>query len=266
MTEVMLADKVKGWWGVTRTWQLYTEEVRCQFLQEIRVPLQFYLSHLIWPAAYVFGALLFGASGPGLLVGMGLFRTLGSGLGLGLAVARERGQGWMRLKQASPMPPLWHFAGKVSVTLLNAVVFALGLLLVAGFAGHLPVTIGEVGVILAMITLGVLPFCALGLALAYAGGPNTAESVIVNVTVALLGLAALQFFEVGPAVLEAAVTALNTFSPAYHFMVLAFGGTGLPALQGGPAWLHGLALAGLTVAFLALAVVLYRRDEGRTHG
>jgi len=252
---------------VTRTWQLYTEEVRCAFLQQIRVPLKFFEVPIGLLPSYVFGALLFNPPGPILLVIFGVLGTVNFGLlWLGLAVARERGQGWMRLKQASPMPPLWHFAGKVSVTLLNAVVFALGLLLVAGFAGHLPVTIGEVGVILAMITLGVLPFCALGLALAYAGGPNTAESLIVNVTVALLGLAALQFFEVGPAVLEAAVTALNTFSPAYHFMVLAFGGTGLPALQGGPAWLHGLALAGLTVGFLALAVVLYRRDEGRTHG
>jgi hypothetical protein len=52
----------------------------------------------------------------------------------------------------------------------------------------------------------------------------------------------------------------------YRFTVATFGFTGLPALQGGPAWLHALALLGLTALYATLAVYLYRRDEERTYG
>ena len=54
------------------------------------------------------------------------------------------------------------------------------------------------------------------------------------------------------------------FLPPYHYAQLALGTMG--AGQGEPAWLHTAALLGFTVLFLAVALLAYRRDEGRTYG
>jgi ABC-2 type transport system permease protein len=257
---------------MTRSWQLYRAEVYCQLLQQLRVPLQFFSIPLgvIWPyalLALLSERVLSIETGPLLLVVFGVLGTFNLGLfGLGFATARERAQGWLRLKRASPMRPLAHFAGKITVTLVSAALFAFALLLVAALAGHLPVHVGELVRVFALITLGVLPFCALGLALAYVGGPNTAESLIPQVMLALLALAVLPAFDFLPSALQAPLQTLNAMSPVYHFAVLTFGTTGLPALQGGSAWLHALALVGLTAVFTTLAIYLYHRDEGRTYG
>jgi ABC-2 type transport system permease protein len=256
---------------MTRSWQLYRAEVYCQFLQQFRIPLQFFSVPLgvIWPYAlvvFVAERVLSMTTGPLLLVIFGVLGTLNLGmLGLGLAVARERAQGWMRLKRASPVPPLAHFAGKVTVTLLCAASLALALILVAVLAGHVPAATGEVARVFLLVTFGALPFCALGLVLAYLGGPQTAESLIPQVTLALIALAVLPALDFLPEALQTTLEALNAVSPVYHFTVLTFGAA-VPTLGGGPAWLHALALAGLTVLLFVLAALLYRRDEGRTYG
>ncbi|MBS3934284.1 MAG: ABC transporter permease [Truepera sp.] len=267
-----LTRKIKLEESMTRNWQLYRAEAYYQLLQQLRVPLQFFLIPLGVLLPYVALVLLSEwvlqtQSEPLLLVLFGTLGTFNLGLmGVGLATAQERAQGWMRLKRASPMPPLAHFVGKITVTLVTAALFALALLLIAAWAGHLPATIGEVARVFVLIILGALAFCALGLALAYAGGPNTAQSLIPQVILVLLALALLPAFDVLPSALQAPVQTLNMVSPVYHFAVLTFGFTGLPGLQGGPAWLHALALVGLTVLFTVLAIYLYRRDEGRTYG
>lgn len=230
------------------------------------MPLQFFSVPFGALSGYLLTLLLFDL-GPGLLVSIGVLGTLNLGLiGLGIATARERSQGWMRLKQASPMPPLAHFGGKVTITLLGAAFFAAALLLFAAFAGHLQTGANGYLVSFMLLTLGVLPFCALGLVLAYAGGPNTAQTVITQVTFALIALAFLSLFDIGSPTLSAVAQMINTLSPAYHLAVLAIGVMDLPVLQRGPAWQHTAALLALTLVYLALAVVLYRRDEGRTYG
>ncbi|MBS3966549.1 MAG: hypothetical protein KGZ60_04765 [Truepera sp.] len=257
---------------MTRTWQLYRAEAYYQLLQQLRVPMQFFSIPLGVLSPYVTFVIVgrffpeFDV-GPLTLVMLGTLGTFNLGLlGLGLTTAQERAQGWMRLKRASPMPPLAHFVGKIAVTFVTAALFAFALLLVAAGAGHLPLHFGELTRVFVMITLGVLPFCALGLALAYVGGPNTAQSLIPQVMLVLLALAVMSAFDVFPAAILAVIETLNMVSPVYHFNVLTFGFAGLPALQGGPAWLHALALVGLTALFTSLAIYLYRRDEGKTYG
>ena len=49
-----------------------------------------------------------------MLATYGAFGVIGAALfGFGVSVAIERGQGWMRLKRVSPMPPLAYFVAKV---------------------------------------------------------------------------------------------------------------------------------------------------------
>lgn len=254
---------------MTRSWKIYREETRCEWLQRFRTPLQFFTIPLGVALPYIFLVLIFppDGTGPLMLVMFGALGTLNLGLlGLGLTIASERAQGWMRLKRATPMPVPLHFAAKITVTLLGATLFALALLLVAAWAGHLPDTIGELARVFVLIILGALAFCALGLALAYVGGPNTAQSLIPQAVILLVALVWLPLLADLPGPILTAIQALNILSPLHHFTVLTFGFTGLPALQGGPAWLHALALLGLTALYTTLAVYLYRRDEGRTYG
>jgi len=251
---------------VTRAWQLCREEIRCEFLQQRRAPVQFVSVPFGAISAYLVLALLLDV-GAQALVFFGVLGTINLGLThVGQAATHERSQGWLRLKRASPMPPLAHFVAKVVVTLLLAAIFALALLIIAAVAGHAQLTRGEMAVIFTLITLGVLPFCALGLALAYVGGPSTAQTVLIQVTLALIALAAFSLFDLVSGPLGAALQVINQLSPAYHFAALAFGTTELPGLQSGPSWLHAAALALFTALFLALAVSLYRLDEGKTYG
>ena len=87
-----------------------------------------------------------------------------------------------------------------------------------------------------------------------------------SATMLLAALAMVLFIEFDLGMLSLVLQVVNQLFPVYHFVVLAFGFTGLPPLQGGPAWFHALALVGLTALYTTLAVYLYRRDEGRTYG
>ncbi len=60
-----------------------------------------------------------------LIATYGAFGVIGASLfGFGVGVAIERGQGWMMLKRASPMPPMAFFAAKLAMcTIFAAVVF-----------------------------------------------------------------------------------------------------------------------------------------------
>ena len=60
-----------------------------------------------------------------LIATYGAFGVIGAALfGFGVGVAIERGQGWMLLKRASPMPPMAFFAAKLAMcTIFAAAVF-----------------------------------------------------------------------------------------------------------------------------------------------
>ena len=120
-------------------------ESRAELLKAVRVP-AFIMPVVIFPAMfYVLFGLLIGGSIPGanlampayLLASYGTFGVVGAALfGLGVGVAAERGQGWLTLKQATPMPPLAYFGGKVVMSMIIGAAIALLLaLLGVAFGG-----------------------------------------------------------------------------------------------------------------------------------
>jgi ABC-2 type transport system permease protein len=263
---------------MTRTWQLYRAEVTCQLLQQIRVPLQFFLvtfgtflAYVTWVLVdYLFLRDLFTLPFDvnfWLIAFFSAQNTFNLGLmQMGYTTADERAQGWMRLRRASPMRPLLHFGAKLAVVLLQAVLSVLALLAVALFSGHLQLNLPQAATFFVVLTLGVLPFCALGLALAYLGGPGTARVVISYASLLLVALTFMLFINLDLGTFGNVLQAVNQLLPLYHFVVLAFGFVDLPALQTHPAWLHGLALLAQTALFTALAIFFYRYDEGKTYG
>ena len=261
----------------TETWQptrpnmfrLYGNEARQEFLKLIRLPI-FAATTVALPLMFyvIFGITFAGqqAGGVGvttyMLASYGAFGVIGAALfGFGISVAVERGQGWMKLKRVSPMPPLAYFVAKV---IMSATVAALivGLLFVIGATiGGVRMPVGQWAALAGVLVAGALPFSAMGLAFGYLVGPNSAPAVL-NLAWLPMAFASGLWIPIG--MLPGVVQSIAVFLPPYHFVQLALGTIG--ASEGGSPLLHLAILFGFTAGFLVVAAWGFRRDEGRTYG
>lgn len=249
--------------------RIYLLEFRNEFLKLLRLPI-FAISTLVFPVMfYVLFAGIYGSQALGgvstaayMLATYGCFGMIGSALfGFGVGVATERGQGWMLLKRASPMPPAAYFVAKLGMALVFGALtivalFAAGYLL-SGVRMPLATWLALFGVLVS----GAVPFSALGLALGYVTGPNSAP-VVINLV--YMPLAFLSGLWMPLPILPAGIQAVAPFLPAYHYSQLALKVIG--ADMGGSVWLHAASLLGFTVVFMIAALLLFRRDEGKTFG
>ena len=253
-------------WSAARVYRL---ESKYELLKLLRMP-AYAIPSIMFPLMfYTLFGLVFGGRGPGgttmatyLVATYGAFGVIGAALfGFGVGVAVERGQGWMVLKRATPMPPLAFFTAKLFVCMVfaTAIVVLLGTLAIAAGGVRQPVT--------SWLTLGItlvagtLPFCALGLAGGYLAGPNSAPAII---NLIYLPMAFLSGLWIPIEAMPALVKTIARFLPAYHLGQLALGSVG--AGLGAPVWTHIIALAGFTLIGLALASWGYRRDEDKNWG
>ena len=197
-----------------------------------------------------------------LLATYGTFGVMGAALfGCGVSVAVERGQGWLLLKRATPMPPLAYLAAKLSMSLLFGV-FVVVLLGTAGvLAGGVRLTPGSWALLAAALVAGALPSCAFGLAVGYLAGPNSAVPIV---NLVYLPVAVTSGLWMPIEVLPRAVQSVAVWLPPYHHAQLALSVFG--ADRGGDVWGHLAALAGATGLGVVAAWIGYLRDEGRTHG
>ena len=252
-----------------RTLSIYAREARLEFVKMLRVPI-YTISTLVFPLMfYVIFGLTFsndtnaGISAPTyMLATYGAFGVIGCALfGFGVAIAVERGQGWMRLKRASPMPPAAYFSAKLAMAFLFSTVTILALFAMGALIAdvRLPAAtwLGLYGTLVA----GSLPFSMMGLAFGYLLGPNSAPAVL---NLVYLPMAFASGLWIPIEFLPGFFTAIAPYLPPYHYAQLALGQLG--ASQGGEPLIHLAVLAGYTLLFLVLALVGYRRDEGNTYG
>lgn len=255
--------------GWPRHVRVFVREAQHEFLKLIRVPI-FAVSTIAFPLMfYVIFGLTFSADqagGVGLTTYMlgtyGAFGVIGAALfGFGVSVALERGQGWMRLKRVSPMPPLAYFVAKVAMaTAVSALIIGSLFTLGATLGGvSMPAT-QWVSLGLVLLT-GALPFSAMGLAFGYLVGPNSAPAVL---NLVYLPMAFASGLWIPIAALPQVVQTAAPFLPPYHLAQLALGTMG--ASQGGSPLMHLAALLGYTAVFLVVAAWGFKRDEGRTYG
>ncbi len=254
--------------------RIYLTEARHEFLKLIRIPI-FAVSTIALPVLfYVLFGVAFGGRPGGdaeagavgvttyMLATYGTFGVIGAALfGFGVSVALERGQGWMRLKRVSPMPPQAYFVAKVVMAAaVSALIIGAMFVLGATLGGvRLPAT-QWVGLGLVLL-VGALPFSAMGLAFGYLVGPNSAPAML-NLIYLPMAFASGLFIPIHQ--LPAFVQGIAPALPPYHFAQLALGTVGA-AESGSPA-LHALALLAFTAFFLIVAAWGFRRDEGRTYG
>jgi ABC-2 type transport system permease protein len=225
---------------------------------------------LAFPLAfYVFFGIAMGGSravgGTGvatyLLATYGAFGVVGCALfGFGVSVAIERGQGWLLVKRASPMPPEAYIIAKVLTSMIFAAAVVVLLCAVGAAFGGVRLAPAVWFELVGVLVLGAIPFCALGLAIGSLIGPNSAPAV-VNLVYLPLSFASGLWIPIEA--LPPSVAHIAPFLPTYHLGQLALG-----TLAGGhgSAVVHVLVLALWAIAGSIAAAYGLRRDEGRTYG
>lgn len=249
--------------------RIYLMEAKAEFLKLWRLPI-YSISTLVFPLMfYVIFGLTFGSQSQGpvsvthyMLATYGAFGVIGATLfGFGVGVATERGQGWLRLKRASPMPSMAYFTAKLIMALMFSALVVLGLFLCGYLLGGVRMPAASWLSLLGVLLLGVFPFSALGLAIGYITGPNSAPAVINLIYIPMVFASGLW---IPINLLPEFVQSVAPFLPPYHYAQLALNTIG--ASQGSSIWLHAVVLLVFTAVFLTVAVWGYRRDEGATYG
>ncbi len=256
--------------GVRRQASLLALEVRAEALKLLRLPV-FLAPTIGFPCVFylLFGVLLnrgaqWGAISASsyLLATYAAFGVIGAALfALGTGVAAERGQGWMLLRRVLPTPVWVHLAARIVASLGMALLVVLALFAVAGSLGGVRLETGIWLRLCGVLVLGAAPFTALGLALGWLAGPNSAP-VIANLLLLPASFASGLWLPIQ--ILPGFVQNLAPWLPPYHLGQLALGVVGVEP-RTAPATSIAALIAWAAVA-LALATWAQRRDEGRTWG
>jgi ABC-2 type transport system permease protein len=249
---------------------IYLKEAKYDFLKYLRLrvytasvlgfPLMFYV---------LFGLVLNQKAAIGgigmptyVMATYGTFGVMGASLfGTAAGLASDRGLGWLQVKRASPMPPFAYFVAKVITSMIFSTVIVL-VMFGLGFAfGGVRMPPAEFGRLLATLVAGSLPFSAMGLALGYFAGPNSAPSVINLIYLPV------SFFSGLWVPLMFLPRALQRFAlalPPYHLAQLALGVVGAGWHES--AVMHWEVLAAFTLICLGVARIGFQRDQEKMYG
>ena len=190
-----------------------------------------------------------------LLATYGAFGVIGPALfGFGAGLAMERQQGLLELKRVSPMPPSAYFVAKIFMSMAFALAVVALLSALAVFAGDVVLAPGAWLQLLAVLMLGTLPFCAMGL---FIGTLVKGEAGVAVVNLVYLPMSLLSGLWLPLQVFPAIMQKLAVVWPAWHLGQMALGSVG--QVRDVPWGLHAGALAATTLFFLALAALRLRR-------
>jgi ABC-2 type transport system permease protein len=254
---------------MTNAIRIHLLETKYEFLKLLRLP-AYAVPTLLFPVVFYlfFGVGMGRQSVHGvtmatyLVVSYGAFGVIGASLfGFGVTVATERGQGWLQVKRTTPMPVTAYFFSKIVMAMTFSAVIVLLLFATGTLLGGVKLTLLQGLALFGTLVAGAIPFSALGLAIGYFAGPNSAAPIV---NIIYLPMSFLSGLWIPIWALPKFLQALAFFLPPYHFSQLAFRIIG--AGRGGSVALHLTALVISTALFLALAYVGYRKDEGKSYG
>ena len=241
--------------------KIYVLEAKTEFLKAFRMP-AFSIPSLIFPLMfYVFFGLVFNRQGMSgemptyMLATYGVFGIIGPALfGFGVGVAIEKDQGWLALKQCSPMPISAYFFARIITSMQFALIIVLSLFIIGAVFGGVQLTTGQWISTLLMMIIGTLPFCALGLWMGLALKGQTAPAVVNLVYLPMAFLSGLWIpIQLFPQALQYTAWALPPFHLAQ--LVLKIQNNDL-----GYSWLiHAAVLGVMSLLFLLLAIRAFKR-------
>jgi ABC-2 type transport system permease protein len=178
--------------------------------------------------------------------------------GIGMGIALERAQGWLELKQASPMPRFAYLAAKTISCAAFALVIVAALVTLGITLGGVTLTAVEALKLAGVVLTGSIPFTAMGLLVALLVPANAGPGVI-NLIYLPMSFASGFWMPVNylPHWLQVITPAL----PTYHLAQLALNIFGYA--QSGSMLIHWEALAGFTLLMLGAAWIIFTRGEAK---
>jgi len=193
------------------------------------------------------------------VIQLSVFAVLANGLfGYGLSISQVRETPWDPFVRSLPVPPVARIIGQVLSTGTIGFIAVLPVVAIGLIATEATTTLG--GLLLGLVALALtsLPFAFIGIAIGY-GMPSKAAIAVVQVV--MFGLAFAGGLFLPPVLFPDWLDALSRALPsrqARELVIWAVQGGELPLLEllGILAWM---------IALGVLALVLYRRDEGRRY-
>ena len=174
------------------------------------------------------------------------------------SVANERGMKTDLLMRATPLPPIVYLLSKCITAIVFAALTLVVLFPFAYIAGGVRLEADQWVTLASRVLLGSIPFIGLGFAVGYLSGPNSAVAVI-NLIYLPMAFASGLFFP--KQLLPEIIQQISPYLPLYRFGQLGWDAVGAPTSENITTdWLY---LAGYGVAFFAIAVWAYRREESR---
>ena len=254
---------------LAQTLRIFVKESKYEFINRTRIPV-YAISTVVLPLMFyvLFGIVL--SSGKDraenatyLLATMGCFGVIAVALfGFGVSLAIERGQGWLQVKRASPMPVSAYFLAKLVSAVVFSTVIMLLLIAVGTAFGGVRLPFATAAKLLGILVAGAIPFGAMGLAIGYFAKPNSAPAVV---NLVYLPMSFCSGLWIPLFMLPHGLQVVAKFLPPYHIAQLALNTVGMkmdPSSAGG----HVEFLVAFTLICLAVAAWGYRRDEGKTYG
>jgi ABC-2 type transport system permease protein len=246
---------------------MLVRQTTAEFLKLWRVP-AFSLTSLILPVMFyafiglgqssqhIFPGVTFGAY---FLASMSVYAVANVMIfSFGISVATERGMKMDLLMRATPMPPYVYLLSKCITALAFAALTLVVLFPFAYFAGGVRLDPSAWLTLATRVLLGSIPFIALGFAIGYLSGPNSAVAVI-NLIYLPTAFASGLFFP--KQLLPEFIQRISPYLPLHFFGQLGWDAIGAPTSESvATDWLY---LVGYGVVFFAIALWAYRREESR---
>jgi ABC-2 type transport system permease protein len=249
---------------------IYLKEAKYEFLKNLRLRM-YTASVLSFPIMFyvLFGLVLNGREAIGgtsvptyLIATYGTFGVMGASLfGTAAGLASDRGLGWLQVKRASPMPPFAYFAAKVVTSMIFSIIIVLALFALGLALGGVRMPFADFARLLGTLAVGSLPFSAMGLAVGYFTGPNSAPATINLIYLPMSFCSGLWVpFMFLPKVVREIALAL----PPYHLSQLALGIVGAGRHESNAA--HWEVLTAFTMICLGIARIGFQRDQEKMYG
>ena len=249
---------------------IYLKEAKYEFLKNLRLRV-YSASVLSFPIMFYifFGLVLMSNQTIGatrvptyLIATYGTFGIMGASLfGTAAGLSSDRGLGWLQVKRASPMPPFAYFAAKIITSMVFSAIIVLALFTLGIALGGVRMPVATFAELLGTLVVGSLPFSAMGLALGYFTGPNSAPTMINLIYMPMSFCSGLW---VPLMFLPKVMRQIALVLPPYHLSQLALGVVGAGTHESTVR--HWGVLAAFTMICLGVARIGFQRDQGKMYG
>ena len=246
-----------GGMTTTRLLGAYLAEARFEAKRMLRAP-AFAIPFLVLPIIiYVFFGVVMAADGTAknpnladfLFVGFSTMAVMGPAMfGMGCTLAVERESGLMKLKRALPAPPGAYLLSKMLMSMFFAVVAMTLMIGTAILGGKTHFDAAQFALVGAILVVGSLPFCAIGLFIGAHASGGAAPAITNLLYLPMIWLSGL--FVPLPGVMQKLVVVW----PAFHLDQLALHASDVEGFQFMPPAISAVVLLAITVVFGGAAI------------